>query len=420
MRADKYTRGGACSIDSLQAARAIFNRHNGGPPAIIESVQVERGDSPALCAARTATSLSVSSSMDNLALTHSSTLSLPLSTSPRIAAYRSVSGSSASLVSSSSSQGSVLQLDSSMSALNLNNESPANYHYTSPLQLVKHKLHRHTKHHAASQSELVLSHRENKLKATLRSQSDSDSPSSFTNDENTAADTTYSDGWGSLENSALPPELDPMMPPSPTKHHTSLKKRIINRVKRSPIAKSHHNHGHNHGPEFNSEKPWKAHRDVNYISRAERTRYEAMWMANRFRYLDTLYWWPPAPDSHHIALPEDGLAHSLVVREIWSRSNLAPQILAQIWRLVDTRHDGSLDRHSFIVGMWLVDQCLYGRKLPHAVPSDVWDSVDKFVVSIAMNDRILHKTKKKRMKKELRDIKRRGGIKKYSDRHSDT
>lgn len=37
--------------------------------------------------------------------------------------------------------------------------------------------------------------------------------------------------------------------------------------------------------------------------------------------------------------------------------------------------DGTLTIDEFIVGMWLVDQCLYGRKIPKVVPLSVWETI---------------------------------------------
>lgn len=37
--------------------------------------------------------------------------------------------------------------------------------------------------------------------------------------------------------------------------------------------------------------------------------------------------------------------------------------------------DGTLTCDEFIVGMWLVDQCLYGRKIPKIVPITVWETI---------------------------------------------
>lgn len=67
--------------------------------------------------------------------------------------------------------------------------------------------------------------------------------------------------------------------------------------------------------------------------------------------------------------------HGYVVARLWRRSCLAEETLAQVWDLVDSNKDGTLDRSAFVVGMWLCDQCLYGRKLPSKVPSEVWQSV---------------------------------------------
>lgn len=37
--------------------------------------------------------------------------------------------------------------------------------------------------------------------------------------------------------------------------------------------------------------------------------------------------------------------------------------------------DGTLTCDEFTVGMWLVDQCLYGRKIPKVVPISVWETI---------------------------------------------
>ena len=71
-----------------------------------------------------------------------------------------------------------------------------------------------------------------------------------------------------------------------------------------------------------------------------------------------------------------------VVKRIWSRSGLPDETLEQIWNLVDFRRDGTLTKNEFIVGMWLVDQCLYGRKLPKKVESIVWESLGGIGVNI--------------------------------------
>lgn len=205
---------------------------------------------------------------------------------------------------------------------------------------------------------------------------------------------------------------------------------------------------HDTSKSFNEDKPWKKHKDAKYIEENDRKRYEGVWVRNRFAYLNLLPWWPQdtsdridsnlddgskivddgnevsedytlqksiVSDSNDIELfvdlPEDGLILNLVVKAIWQRSNLPDDMLFQIYNLVDTRQDGTLDRRSFIVGMWLVDQCLYGRKLPEEVPSIVWNSVDSYTMNL-IQVRIAHeskqkqkKSKRKLMKRELRHIK---------------
>lgn len=91
--------------------------------------------------------------------------------------------------------------------------------------------------------------------------------------------------------------------------------------------------------------------------------------------------------------------HGFVVRDIFSRSKLGQRVLSEIWELVesggrsrrqkniasrartsdlppagDKKRRGRLKRHEFVVGLWLVDQCLKGRKLPLSVRDSVWDS----------------------------------------------
>ena len=66
---------------------------------------------------------------------------------------------------------------------------------------------------------------------------------------------------------------------------------------------------------------------------------------------------------------------NLVVRDIWSRSRLPVEDLEEVWDLVDRRGNGMLQRDEFVVGMWLIDQKLKGRKLPWKVSDSVWSSL---------------------------------------------
>ncbi|PGH02309.1 hypothetical protein GX51_04750 [Blastomyces parvus] len=102
------------------------------------------------------------------------------------------------------------------------------------------------------------------------------------------------------------------------------------------------------------------------ITDRERKRYEGVWAANRGLLIH---------EPGTSGAPLRDMVLNLVVRDIWSRSRLQPSILGQIWDLVC--HDGRrmLTRQEFVVGMWLIDQCLKGRKLPVKVSQSVWDSV---------------------------------------------
>jgi hypothetical protein len=124
------------------------------------------------------------------------------------------------------------------------------------------------------------------------------------------------------------------------------------------------------------------------ITEQERKRYEGVWAANRGLLVED------APISQHYGHSQTQLleeVHGLVVKDIWSRSSLSPAVLAEIWDLVAGFGRSSsasrnaenlagsrltqLSREEFVVGMWLVDQCLKGRKLPTKVGATVWESV---------------------------------------------
>ena len=96
------------------------------------------------------------------------------------------------------------------------------------------------------------------------------------------------------------------------------------------------------------------------LSEPERKRYEGLWAANRGILL---------PGEHAYSVC------NLVVRDLWGRSNLSRETLAAIWDLVDREGLGRLSREEFVVGLWLVDGCLRGRKAPVKVGESVWSSV---------------------------------------------
>jgi hypothetical protein len=105
------------------------------------------------------------------------------------------------------------------------------------------------------------------------------------------------------------------------------------------------------------------------ITLKERKRYEAVWASNRGLLLDqdtsvNVYLSPEASEA----------VVNIVVRDIWKRSRLPPDELAEVWDLVDRGGKGMLSKQEFVVGMWLVDQRLRGRKIPAKVSGSVWDS----------------------------------------------
>lgn len=71
---------------------------------------------------------------------------------------------------------------------------------------------------------------------------------------------------------------------------------------------------------------------------------------------------------------------NVVVREIWRRSRLPDDELAEVWELVASGRN-MLDKQQFVVGMWIIDQRLRGRKIPTKASASVWDSAKGVRVS---------------------------------------
>lgn len=106
------------------------------------------------------------------------------------------------------------------------------------------------------------------------------------------------------------------------------------------------------------------------IIERERKRYEGVWAANKGVLL-------PAVKEQGSNAAEDDPSQdvlNLVVKDIWMRSRLPVHVLEEVWALVDGREIGRLTRVEFVVGLWLVDQRLKGRKLPTRVSDSVWQS----------------------------------------------
>ncbi|CCE64780.1 hypothetical protein TPHA_0I02790 [Tetrapisispora phaffii CBS 4417] len=162
---------------------------------------------------------------------------------------------------------------------------------------------------------------------------------------------------------------------------------------------------------FDEDRPWRSHQDLFIITTEERKRYEGMWVSNRYRYLSLVPWYQKMMDGEEVefqSLPDEGLIMNQVVKDIWLRSNLPIDLLIKIYNFVDKRRDATLDRDSFIVGMWLVDQCLYGRKLPKQIPNSVWNSTNKYNMNkiTRATAKNLKKQKEKLRKKEMKLIKK--------------
>ena len=121
--------------------------------------------------------------------------------------------------------------------------------------------------------------------------------------------------------------------------------------KKKGILMRKHPHKHHEG----NRKRYRA-----AVTERERRRYDGLWAANKGLWMDV--------NSSNSVL-------NLVVRDIWSRSRLPIDVLAEIWDLVNIHGRDRLQRSEFIVGMWLIDQRLKGRKLPFMVSESVWNSV---------------------------------------------
>jgi hypothetical protein len=115
-----------------------------------------------------------------------------------------------------------------------------------------------------------------------------------------------------------------------------------------------HPHKHHEG----DRKRWR-----DSITERERKRYEAVWASNKGLFMS-------GSDEG-----EEYTVCSLVVRDIFSRSRLHVDVLEEVYTLVDRSQNGRLEREEFVVGLWLIDQRLKGRKLPIKVSDSVWKSV---------------------------------------------
>lgn len=154
----------------------------------------------------------------------------------------------------------------------------------------------------------------------------------------------------------------------------------------------HHKKGLNnkrHAHHEGSRSRWREE-----ITEREKKRYEAVWASNRGTVLVPIQQPCSDPDRHPASHQrprqpvrnesyEELSEHvaNVIVRDVWSRSRLPTPELAEVWDLVygygrppDRVLHGALNKQEFVVGMWLIDQRLRGRKIPPRVSESVWDS----------------------------------------------
>ncbi|KAG0124376.1 hypothetical protein HOY82DRAFT_493977 [Tuber indicum] len=182
------------------------------------------------------------------------------------------------------------------------------------------------------------------------------------------------------------------LPPPPKGLRETMRKPRTPPKEPSPHRRNPHLVKHPHKHSEGECKRWR-----HFVTEAERKRYDGLWAANKGLLLPTSAPPPPPPrgratarnfnDEQHewssaptYAEPLSDCVHSLIVRDIWRRARLPDDQLAEIWELVDREGNARLSRDEFIVGTWLVDQCLKGRKLPARVQDEVWESVRRLGV----------------------------------------
>ncbi|THW01674.1 hypothetical protein D6D26_04922 [Aureobasidium pullulans] len=133
-------------------------------------------------------------------------------------------------------------------------------------------------------------------------------------------------------------------------------------------------------PNKHHEGDRKRWRDA--VTQTERKRYEGVWAANKgicveytSEELDLLTTHPESKEAEKIRVSVGDQVADIVARDIWLRSRLPVHELEQVWDLVDNQQCGRLCRDEFVVGLWLIDQRLKGRKIPVKVTDSVWNSV---------------------------------------------
>lgn len=166
-----------------------------------------------------------------------------------------------------------------------------------------------------------------------------------------------------LNNGSETPKLEP--PPARSMRHTLRHTSPDHDDKDEGPAKRGRRHWRRH-PNMHHEGDRKRWRDK--VTERERKRYEGVWAGNRGVLVDY--------DLEYLELEgANDLVVNVVVKDIWERSRLPHDVLEEVWDLVAPANAKALNREEFVVGLWLIDQRLKGRKLPIKVSASVWSSV---------------------------------------------
>ncbi|KIW21011.1 hypothetical protein PV08_01590 [Exophiala spinifera] len=185
------------------------------------------------------------------------------------------------------------------------------------------------------------------------------------------------------------PPPPPPLKPLPVRHmrqtlrtqssdHDEVHKEVLHKRGRGHWTR--HPNKHHEG----DRKRWR-----DKITERERKRYEGVWAANRGVLIELD---PELAVSGHSndTTPVSDLVVNVVVRDIWERSRLPKDVLEEVWDLVARPGAKALNREEFVVGLWLIDQRLKGRKLPIKVSPSVWSSV-RHTQGVKISNRALQK-----------------------------
>ena len=141
-------------------------------------------------------------------------------------------------------------------------------------------------------------------------------------------------------------------------------------TKVAKLGRRHYFRKHQHKHHEGDRRRWR-----DKVTERERRRYEGLWAANKGLYL---FWKTPEGrfGGSQPTAAETDLVVNVVVRDIWERSRLPRDVLEEVWSLVAPNDEAvALKRDEFVVGLWLIDQRLKGRKLPPSISQSVWGSV---------------------------------------------